>query len=309
MTEPKPSEQPHVLVPWVECCDHPDLAVAVYDGTDPAAASELDLSAVELYVLPYGQSSGPALITRLPALKAVQLLTAGYDSVLDLLPDGVELHNGTGLHDASTAEHALALILAAQRELPRWARDQAAGVWAPAYTRSLADSRVLIVGYGNIGQAIEERLLPFETTVTRVARRARPADDVHPIDELHRLLPEADIVILVLPQTAQTQGLIGAEELALLPDDALVINVGRGPALDTKALLAENGRIRAALDVMDPEPLPAGHPLWSAPGVFLTPHIAGGSATFGPRARRFVNEQLRRWSAGEPLANHIDRTP
>jgi phosphoglycerate dehydrogenase-like enzyme len=294
--------KPQVLVPWAENRDHaPDgLSVAVY-----GAASAADLSGVELYVLPYGDPAARDLISQLPALRALQVLTAGYDNVLDVLPDGVDLHNGTGLHDASTAEHALALILAAQRELPRWAADQRAGVWAPEYTRSLADSRVLIVGYGNIGQAIEQRLLPFETTVTRVARRARPEAAVHPIEDLSRLLPEADVVVLVLPHTAQTQGLIGVEELALLPDDALVVNVGRGPALDTAALLAERGRIRAALDVVDPEPLPSGHPLWTAPGVFITPHVAGGSATFPPRARRFIDDQLRRWANGEPLANRV----
>ena len=305
-------DRPQVLVPWPENRDHaPEkLSVAVYDGTgEPVPSgpvpSGLDLSQVELYVLPYGEPSARDLIPRLPALRALQVLTAGYDHVLDLLPDGVQLYNGTGLHDASTAEHALALILASQRELPRWAADQQAGRWAPAYTRSLADSRVLIVGYGNIGRAIEERLLPFETTVTRLARRARPAAAVHPIEDLHRLLPAADIVVLILPQSAQTQGLLGAEELALLPDDALVVNVGRGPALDTAALLAEHGRIRAALDVMDPEPLPAGHPLWSAPGVFITPHVAGGSATFRPRARRFIDDQLRRWANGESLINRV----
>ena len=305
--------KPQVLVPWAENREQaPEkLSVAVFDGslgvsgTTADGADGLDLAGVELYVMPYGKPEARDLIPRLPALRAVQVLTAGYDHVLDLLPEGVALYNGTGLHDASTAEHALALILAAQRELPRWAIDQQAGRWAPAYTRSLADSRVLIVGYGNIGRAIEARLLPFETSVTRVARRARPDDGVHPTEDLHRLLAETDVVVLVVPQSAQTQGLLGAEELALLPDDALVVNVGRGPALDTAALLAERGRIRAALDVVDPEPLPAGHPLWTAPGVFITPHVAGGSATFRPRARRFVDDQLRRWADGEPLANRV----
>ena len=299
------NDRPRVLVPWTENRDHaPEkLAVAVYDGT--AEPDHEDLAGVELYVMPYGQPAARDLIPRLPALRALQVLTAGYDHVLDVLPAEVELYNGTGLHDASTAEHALALILAAQRDLARWAADQRAGVWAPEYTRSLADSRVLIVGYGNIGRAIEERLLPFETTITRLARRARPEAAVHPIEDLHRLLPETDIVVLILPQSPQTQGLLGAEEMALLPDDALVVNVGRGPALDTVALLAERGRIRAALDVVDPEPLPAGHPLWSAPGVFITPHIAGGSATFRPRARRFIDDQLRRWADGEPLVNRV----
>jgi phosphoglycerate dehydrogenase-like enzyme len=181
--------------------------------------------------------------------------------------------------------------------------NQQAERWDSEYTRSLADSRVLIVGYGNIGQAIAARLEPFEVSITTVAHRARPG--VHAVDELPELLPSADIVILVLPNTEQTTGLIGPAELALLPDDALVVNVGRGPALSLDAVLGEGGRIRVALDVVDPEPLPPGHPLWRAPGVLLTPHVAGGSATFGPRAKRFVDEQLRRWAAGEPMINRV----
>src|SRR5690349_4653643 len=201
--------KPQVLVPWTENLEHaPEkLAVSVFDGVADLGSSGLgglDLSAVEFYVMPYGKPSAVDLIPRLPALRALQVLTAGFDHVLDVLPEGVTLHNGAGLHDASTAEHAVALILAAQRDLPRWAADQRAGRWAPEYTRSLADSRVLIVGYGNIGRAIEARLLPFETTVTRVARRARPEDAVHPIEDLHRLLPEADVVVLILPQNPQT---------------------------------------------------------------------------------------------------------
>jgi phosphoglycerate dehydrogenase-like enzyme len=298
--------RPTVLVPWAVNRDNarPTLAVAVYDGID---APPSDLTGVELYVMPYGQSAALDLIGKLPSLRALQVLTAGYEHVVDLLPLQAELHNGTGLHDASTAEHALALILAAQRELPRWDLDQRDQVWKPEYTRSLADSHVLIVGYGNIGRAIEDRLLPFETTVTRVARRARADPRVHSIEDLHGLIPAADIIVLILPQSAQTQGLFGAQELALMRDDALIVNVGRGPALVTDALLSEGGRVRAALDVVDPEPLPPGHPLWDAPGVFLTPHVAGGSATFGPRARRFIDEQLRRWAVGEPLANLVPR--
>lgn len=129
---------------------------------------------------------------------------------------------------------------------------------------------MLIVGYGSIGAAIEERLRPFGVTVVRLARRARPAEQVHGVDELHRLLPTTDIVVVVTPRTPETEGLIGAAELAALPDDALVVNVGRGPVVDTEALLAERGRIRAALDVTDPEPLQPDHPLWDAPGVLIT---------------------------------------
>jgi phosphoglycerate dehydrogenase-like enzyme len=294
---------PTVLVPWPVGDAPPGLTATVYDGImDPPA----DVLGVELYVVPYqSNDTSLGLIGTLPALKSVQLLTAGYEHIIDLLPPGVELHNGAGLHDASTAEHAVALILAAQRELPRWALNQERHVWDRRFTRSLADSRVLIVGYGNIGRAIEARLLPFETSVTKVAGRARRPENVHAADDLPQLLPNHDIVVLVVPDSPQTRGLIGAAELALLPDDALVVNVGRGSALDQTALIAENGRIRAALDVVRVEPLPTDDPLWSAPGVYITPHIAGGSAAFWPRAHRLVNAQLERWAAGEPLINRV----
>ncbi|QBI53182.1 2-hydroxyacid dehydrogenase [Streptomonospora litoralis] len=293
-----------VLVPWAQNLENAPAGIAgdVFAGDGEPAA---DLSRVGFYVVPYGRGQRLELMEHMPGLRAVQLLTAGYERALDHLPPGVELCNGRGLHDASTAEHALALVLAAQRELPRWAGDQAAHRWEPHYTRSLADSRVLIAGYGSIGEALEARLVPNECDVVRVARTARPEQGVHGIGKLHDLLPGASIVVLTAPHTPETEGLIGAAELALLPDDALVVNVGRGPLLDTAALLAEKGRVRAALDVTDPEPLPAGHPLWEAPGVYITPHVAGGSDTFYPRARRFVDEQLRRWAAGEPLANVV----
>ncbi|PSK96606.1 phosphoglycerate dehydrogenase-like enzyme [Murinocardiopsis flavida] len=293
-----------VLVPWEQNRENAPATVTaeVYDGTGEPPA---DLSDVEFYVVPYAKPGTAELMRRMPRLRAAQLLTAGYEHAIGHLPDGVGLYNGRGLHDASTAEHALALMLSAQRDMPQWAVEQQDHVWNPHYTRSLADSRVLIVGYGSIGAAIEDRLTPFETEVVRLARSARPEQDVHGIDALHRLLPGVDIVVVVAPHTPETEGLIGAAELALLADDSLVVNVGRGPIVDTAALVAEKGRIRAALDVTDPEPLPADHPLWEVPGVTITPHIAGGSATFYPRARRFVDDQLRRWNAGEQLANKV----
>ncbi|KIH99993.1 dihydrofolate reductase [Streptomonospora alba] len=293
-----------VLVPWDQNLENAPAGVSgdVYDGEGEPAA---DLSQVAFYVVPYGRTQRLDLMERMPGLRVVQLLTAGYERALDPLPEGVELCNGRGLHDASTAEHALALMLAAQRDLPRWAGDQAAHRWAPHFTRSLAGTRVLILGYGSIGAALAARLEPNECEVVPVARSGRPDQGVHGIDALHRLLPQASVVVLTAPHTPETQGLIGADELALMPDDSLVVNVGRGPLLDTSALLAEKGRVRAALDVTDPEPLPADHPLWEAPGTYITPHVAGGSDTFYPRARRFVDEQLRRWAAGEPLANVV----
>ncbi|MFI6304914.1 2-hydroxyacid dehydrogenase [Amycolatopsis thailandensis] len=288
------------ILPWSDI-ELPDgLSARLYDGTGPLPDGDLD--DVEVYVLPYDSGSeATKLIARLPALKLVQALSAGVEKLVPLVPAGVKLANGRGLHDLSVAEHALALIHASQRDLPRWFAQQATASWDREHTRSLADSRVLLIGHGSIGQAIERQLVAAEAVVTRVASTARPSERVHGVGELAELLPSADIVVLILPETPATMGLFGAAELAALPDDALVVNVGRGSAIDTGALTAEtvSGRLRAALDVVDPEPLPAGHPLWSAPGVIITPHIAGGSASFYPRAKRLVAEQLRRYVAGE----------
>ncbi|MFC3456574.1 2-hydroxyacid dehydrogenase [Amycolatopsis speibonae] len=294
------------ILPWADIELPEGLSARFYDGTDPLPEGDLD--DVEVYVLPYDAGAEPTkLIDRLPSLKLVQSLSAGVERLVPLVPAGVRLANGRGLHDLSVAEHALALIHASQRDLPRWFAQQATASWDREHTRSLADSRVLLVGHGSIGQAIERQLVAAEAVVTRVASTARPAERVHGVGELAELLPSADIVVLILPETPATMGLFGAAELAALPDGALVVNVGRGSAIDTAALTAETvvGRLRAALDVVDPEPLPAGHPLWTAPGVIVTPHIAGGSASFYPRAKRLVAEQLRRYVAGETLLNVV----
>lgn len=278
------------------------------DGDDwPASIAD-----VEFYVLPY--MKGAEVLQRsaeMTKLAVIQTLTAGVENFLPHVPDGVTLCNAAGVHDASTAELAVALTLASGRRLDRFARQQPEGRWQPELGRALADQRVLIVGYGRIGQAIERRLAGFEVaSVTRVARRARDGEPrVHPIEALPELLPEADVVILIAPATPETEGLIGAAELALLPDGALLVNVARGVLVDTDALVAETatGRLRAALDVTDPEPLPADHPLWRIPNVFVVPHVGGASSAFFPRADRLVAAQLRRWVAGEPLENVIER--
>ena len=265
---------------------------------------------VAFYVLPY--MKGPGVLARaaeMTKLRVVQTLTAGYEEFLPLVPPAATLCNATGVHDASTAELAVALTLASGRHLDSFARNQSAGAWRPVLGTALADQRVLIIGYGHIGTAIERRLQGFEVaSITRVARRGRPGPpEVHPIDELHRLLPQADVAILIAPHTPQTERMIGARELALLPDGALLVNVARGKLVDTDALVAElsAGRIRAALDVTDPEPLPADHPLWRQPGVLISPHVGGASSAFAPRAGRLIAAQLARFVAGEPLANVV----
>lgn len=220
------------------------------------------------YTVPYLQGTEAACrpLERMTRVRVVQTLTAGVDHMLPalpLLPPGALLCNAGELHNTSTAELALALILAAQRGIPDAVRAQPAERWAPAFRPSLADRRVLIVGFGGIGAAIEDRLLPFEVAeVIRVASRARTTarGPVHGVDELPGLLPRAEIVVLATPLTETTRGLAGADFLARMPDGALLVNVARGPVVDTKALLAEldSGRLRAALDVTDPEPLPRG---------------------------------------------------
>ena len=276
------------------------------DGTWPDSIAE-----VELLVAPY-MHPAPAVMARvgeMTSLRAVQLLSAGYDNFLPFLPEGVTLSNAAGVHDASTAELAVALALASNRHLDTYARNMPSGTWGNDFSTSLADRRVLIVGYGRIGAAIERRLAGFEVaSVTRVARRARTGEvPVRAIGELGSLLPEADVVFVITPLTPDTEHLIGASELAAMPQDALLVNVARGRVVDTEALVAATatGRIRAALDVTDPEPLPPDHPLWRTPGVLISPHVGGQSTAFQPRMLRLVREQLARFAAGEPLANIV----
>lgn len=247
------------------------------------------------------------LLGAMTALEAVQLPSAGFEHVAPHVPEGVTLCSGRGLHDAATAEWAVALVLAGLRDLPSFVRAQDRREWTHDSTRtSLADRTVLILGYGSIGRALHARLEPFECTVVPVASRAR--DGVHGVDELPELLPRADVVVVLTPLDERTRHLVDADFLARLPDGALLVNVARGGVVDTDALLAEKGRIRAALDVTRPEPLPAEHPLWTAPNVLITPHVAGGTTALPPRLRALLRDQLARFAAGEPLA-HVVQGP
>lgn len=261
---------------------------------------------IQVVVPPYLDLTDDQLarLANLPALQWVKTLTAGYENVLPFLPDGVGLANAAGLHDASTAELAVGLALAALRGLPAHVRAQERGEWEPSYGRSLADRRVLLVGYGGVGKAVARRLSGFEAEVTPVASRAR--DGVHGVDELPQLLPDHDVVILTVPLTDATRGLVDATFLGALPDGALVVNVARGGVVDTDALLAEihAGRLHAAVDVIDPEPLPPGHPLWAEPGFLLTPHVGGASSAFRPRALEQIRALLSRLSDGE-IPDHV----
>lgn len=294
-----------LLHPW------PDRTVPlVWDLDAPADSLGVDLQEVEMVVLPYLR---PAVqlnrLAELPGLRLVQTLTAGYDGVVEALPRGVQLANAAGVHDASTAELTVGLLIARLRGLDDAARDLASHTWAPRVRRSLADRHVLLVGAGSVGEAIRRRLDPFEVTVTRVASTAR--DDaighVHGTAQLLDLLPDHDVVVLACPLTERTRGLVDAGFLARMPDGALLVNVSRGPVVRTAALVAElaTGRLRAALDVVDPEPLPADHPLWDVPGLLLTPHVGGASTAMEPRAVALLRAQLDRLVEGESPRNVV----
>ena len=247
----------------------------------------------------------PGRLARFTGLEVVQTQSTGVDWVLDVVPEGAQLCDAGGIHDTSTSEWVLTAILASVRQIPLFVRQQEQRVWAPQHTRELSGRRVLIVGYGSIGTAIEARLAGFEVGITRVARRAR--DGVHAFTELPDLVPYADVVILIVPLTDQTKGLVDKAFLAALPDGALLVNASRGPVVDADALVAElsTGRLIAALDVTVEEPLPADNPLWSAPGLLLTPHIGGDTTALYPRLHAFVRDQVVRHLAGEPLLNVV----
>jgi len=279
------------------------VEVSVYDGGDDLPG---DPAGVAFWMPPFlSGEEATAALARLPDVRVVQLMSAGADVWVGRVPEQVTLCDARGVHNTSTSEWVVAAVLASVRSFVRFAQAQAEQRWDYTVTDELAGKRVLVVGAGAIGSAVRVRLLPFEVEVTMVARTAR--EGVHGTDELDALLPEADVVVVLLPLTEATRGFVDAAFLARMRDGALLVNAARGPVADTDALVAElsRGRLRAALDVVDPEPLPPGHPLWTVPGLLLTPHIGGSVHGLLPRAYRLAGEQLRRFAAGQPLENVV----
>ncbi|GFH80490.1 2-hydroxyacid dehydrogenase [Streptomyces diastaticus] len=261
---------------------------------------------VEVIIPPYGV--GADLLSRfaeLPRLRLLQLESAGVEWIRPYVPEGVVLCNAKGAYDRAVTEWVTGVVLAHLLRLPRFEQARRDERWDYTHTDSLEGKRVLLVGYGSLGSALAPVLAGFGAEVAAVARRARPG--VHGVDELPGLLPEADIVVLLLPLTEATTGLVDATFLSRIRDGGLLVNAGRGRLVDTDALVAElrGGRLYAALDVTAPEPLPAGHPLWSAPGLILTPHTAGSNTSPPARAMALAKAQLARYAAGEPLANVV----
>lgn len=282
----------------------PGLVAVRYDPERPLP----DAAATAQVLVPPFLAAGEAvaLVERLPRLRLVQLLTAGAESWVGRLPDGVALSDCRGAHGGATAEWVVAVLLAVHRELPRFVRAQDRGEWDHPQTDELAGKKVLIVGAGDVAENTARRLAPFEVSTTLVGRRAR--DGVHGIDEVTVLLPHHDAAVVVVPLTDDTRGLVDAGFLAAMPDGAVLVNAARGPVVDTDALAAEltAGRLRAAVDVTDPEPLPPDHPLWRAPGLLLTPHVAGSVPGAMPRAYAVAAEQIAAFARGERPPNLVE---
>ena len=278
------------------------VEVVAPDGSGlPTSAAD-----VEFYVPPFfPPPAAVAAMASMPRLRVVQTLTAGFDRVRPHVPASAVLCNARGVHDASTAEWVVGAAIAALRQFPYFAVEQAAGRWNYRFTDTLAGKRVLIVGYGSIGRAVERRLAGFDVQIGRVARSAR--DGVSAASDLHGLLPAADVVILLAPVTKETVGMVDAAFLARMKDGALLINAARGVLVVTDDLVAEvsSGRLAAAMDVTDPEPLPPGHPLWALPNVLITPHVGASTPYSLAMANSFVRAQAERYLAGLPLANVI----
>ena len=288
--------QPEGIAYLGELPDHASVEVWTGEGPRPEGP-------VHFLVPPFlGRA---ASLDGLEGLEVVQLLSAGAEAFLPLVPPGVTLCTARGAHSTATAEWAAAAILAATRELTAFHDSAKEHRWDRRPTASLSGATVLIVGYGDIGAVLERMLLPFGVTVERVTRTGRAG--THPISRVHELLPTADVVVLLVPLTPQSERLVDAAFLTAMKPGALLVNAARGRIVDTDALVAalHSGNVRAALDVTEPEPLPPGHPLWDAPGLLLTPHVAGATPGTDERAYAVARANLHRWLAGEPLDNVV----
>ncbi|MFC9351475.1 2-hydroxyacid dehydrogenase [Arthrobacter sp. NPDC057013] len=289
-----------------------DLRGAVWDlCSDPEGATLEELDAV---VLPYIDASAVlGSLAKAANLQLVQTQSTGYDGVPEAAGASAAVATAAGVHAAATAELAVGLILAKLRGIDAAVRDQQTGSWRPERRSSLADRRVLLLGVGGIGHEIAKRLAPFEVELTRVGSSARMDErgQVHAAADLVALAASHDVLVAVTPLNEATHKLVNAEVLAALPDGALVVNVGRGPVVDTEALTAEvlSGRLHCALDVVEPEPLPSDHPLWASENALITPHIGGNASAFEPRIVKLLAQQLEALAAGQSPANLVQDGP
>jgi phosphoglycerate dehydrogenase-like enzyme len=277
------------------------LGLVPREGPLPSAVSEAE------FVVPSARDARVLeALPRMPVLRVVQTLSAGVDWLLGSVPAGVTVCDAGGARDIAVAEWVVAATLASTKALPELRDRQREHRWEWQRSKELAGSTVMTLGHGSIGAAVEARLDPFDVKPIRVARRARAG--VHGVEDLDQLLPRADVVVVLVPLTPATTGLLGAAQLARMRPGALLVNAARGPVVDYRALLEQlqAGRIRAAVDVTDPEPVPPGDPLWDAPGLLVTPHLAGDTEAADRRAYALVGEQVRRYVRGEPLENKVE---
>ena len=286
---------------------NPDVSFIEWDLSSPAPLGRIDI-----VVPPYMGMTGVLPRLKSVTTRLVQSQSVGYDGVEAVLPRGVVFANAASVHETSTAELAVALMLASQRGIDDFVRASARGRWEPRWHESLADHVVLLVGYGGVGQAIERRLEGFELTIVRVARTDRSDDRgrIYGVSALPALLATADVVVVSVPLDESTRHLVNDEFLTAMADGALLVNVARGGVADTDALVshARSGRLRLALDVTDPEPLPAQHALFGLTNVLISPHVGGATSAMLPRMARLLQEQINRMRHGEAPHNVVIRT-
>ena len=265
-----------------------------------------DLSEITFYVPTYmGGRPALELTKKMKNLKVLQMPNAGYDDAIEYVRDGITLCNGKSIHDDSTAELAVGLTIASLRGFPDFVRNQDKSAWVHVKNQSINDKKIGIIGFGSIGSTIAKMLSGFSVEVIPFTQSGR--DNTVSISNLDKHLPTLDVVILILPLTAESKHLFNAQRLSLMKDGSLLVNVARGPIVDTDALVKElnSGRITAALDVTDPEPLPNDHPLWKAKGVLISPHVGGNTSAFEKRARKLIESQLQLLADGKSLNNVI----
>lgn len=275
--------------------------LVTWDGTGAPPRSDIGFW-VPAYVVGRDADDIRATMGQLPELQVVQLLTAGVEPWPGIVPDGVTLCAGRTIHGGSTAELAVALTLSLIRDLPRYGEQQARREWTRHGPDTLQGRRVLILGAGDIGL---RAAATFEALGAQVALSARTQH--LSLADAQKTLPRTDVLLVALPLTPDTNRLVDESWLTAMPDHAIVVNVSRGPIVDLDALTAEvgRGRLRAGLDVTDPEPLPADHPLWTLPGVVITPHVGGGATGWESRARDLIRSQVESWRQGEPLEHVV----
>lgn len=310
----------------------PHLLKALPAGIDPVLlGDDLDHEVqIDVWIPDPYPTRALRVWPHLRGVKLVLSMMAGTEWIPGTVGPHVTICNARGAHNISTAEWTVSAVLGMLKHFPLFWDIQTRGDWRrrkeatleyerqtgddrhlhpPVMLEELTGKRVLLVGYGAIGQEIERMLQPFQVQMVRVARTARVDPEVHGVGELNRLLPEAEVIILILPLNDASRGLIGPEQLSLMQQGALLVNAARGPIVQTEALVdaLHSGRIRAAVDVTDPEPLPEGHPLWSCPNLMITPHIAGSTPRFAERALKVIAGELQRYLNGQPLQNVVQQ--